>query len=214
MTTVSQKGFLSIVRSLRELITAENLKTGDKLPSERELSERLGVGRSSVREALRSLELLGLIETRRGEGTFLTDFRKHQLVEVLATFILQDKQSIKDVHITRQILEKEAISIIVDNESVLALPIWKGLLLKLEQDESFLIESFMREILVLAENRLALKMWILLHHFSNKPYDHDASLKEKEAINSFLIELIQGHKEHALDAYSTWMKLYEKDVKR
>ena len=44
------------------------------LPSERELSSRLNVGRSSVREALRALELVGLIETRRGEGTFIRNF--------------------------------------------------------------------------------------------------------------------------------------------
>ena len=69
------------------------LPVGGKLPSERELAERLQVGRSTVREALRSLELLGIIETRRGEGTFLSDFRKHQLVELLSTFILQDAKS-------------------------------------------------------------------------------------------------------------------------
>ncbi|WP_431810888.1 FadR/GntR family transcriptional regulator [Lysinibacillus capsici] len=48
----------------------EKIQAGEKSPSERVLSERLGVGRSSVREALRSLELLGLIETRHGEGRF------------------------------------------------------------------------------------------------------------------------------------------------
>ncbi|WP_439331254.1 FadR/GntR family transcriptional regulator [Lysinibacillus fusiformis] len=59
-------------QQLRQLIKIEKIQAGEKLPSERVLSERLGVGRSSVREALRSLELLGLIETRHGEGTFLT----------------------------------------------------------------------------------------------------------------------------------------------
>ncbi|MFI8922735.1 FadR/GntR family transcriptional regulator [Lysinibacillus fusiformis] len=58
-------------QQLRQLIKIEKIQAGEKLPSERVLSERLGVGRSSVREALRSLELLGLIETRHGEGTFL-----------------------------------------------------------------------------------------------------------------------------------------------
>ena len=79
------------------------------MPSERELAEQLQVGRSTIREALRSLELLGLIETRRGEGTFLSDYRKHQLVEVLSTFILQDIKTYEDVNETRQTLEKEAI---------------------------------------------------------------------------------------------------------
>ena len=59
----NKKRFLHIVQQLRELIEKENIQPGDKLPSERVLTERLQVGRSSVREALRSLELLGLIET-------------------------------------------------------------------------------------------------------------------------------------------------------
>ena len=62
-------------------------------------------GRSTIREALRSLELLGLIETRRGEGTFLADFRKHQLVEVLAEFIMQQPDSILDVRGTVEFMK-------------------------------------------------------------------------------------------------------------
>ena len=77
------KLYLEIVDKIRQMIVRDGLLPGDKLPSERELSERLQVGRSSVREALRALELLGLIETRRGEGTFLRDVRNHQLVEIL-----------------------------------------------------------------------------------------------------------------------------------
>jgi GntR family transcriptional repressor for pyruvate dehydrogenase complex len=89
----NSKVYLEIVKQLREMITVDGLKTGDKIPSERELSERLNFGRSSVREALRALELLGLIETRRGEGTYIRDFRGHQLVQLLSTFILQDQKA-------------------------------------------------------------------------------------------------------------------------
>ena len=56
----AKKMFIQIVKQLRDLIVEQNIQPGDKLPSERVLSERLNVGRSSVREALRSLELLGL----------------------------------------------------------------------------------------------------------------------------------------------------------
>src|SRR5690606_16556260 len=94
------------------MIVRDGLLPGDKLPSERELSERLQVGRSSVREALRALELLGLIETRRGEGTFLRDVRNHQLVEILGGFILQDEHIKKDLLETKQLIEKDAIRLI------------------------------------------------------------------------------------------------------
>ena len=72
-----KKRFIEIVQQLRTLIREEQIKEGDKLPSERVLSERLQVGRSAVREALRSLELLGLIETKHGGGTFLKIGRAH-----------------------------------------------------------------------------------------------------------------------------------------
>jgi len=60
-----------IVGQVRDLITSGRLKVGDRLPAERELATVLGVGRSTVREAIRALESLGILEARPGEGTFL-----------------------------------------------------------------------------------------------------------------------------------------------
>ncbi len=59
------------VRQIRALIETGQFKPGERLPTERELSEQLGVSRGSVREALRTLEALGLIEVRPGRGTFV-----------------------------------------------------------------------------------------------------------------------------------------------
>jgi GntR family transcriptional repressor for pyruvate dehydrogenase complex len=59
------------LEKIREMIAAGSLKPGDRLPSERELSSKLGVGRASVKEALRILEILGLIEVRLGDGSFI-----------------------------------------------------------------------------------------------------------------------------------------------
>lgn len=80
------KVYVEILKQIRQLMEDDRLTTGDKIPSERELSERLGAGRSSVREALRALELIGLIETRRGEGTFIKEVGDHQFIDLLATF--------------------------------------------------------------------------------------------------------------------------------
>jgi len=60
-----------IVGQIRDLITSGRLKIGDRLPAERELAETLQVGRSTVREAIRAMESLGILEARPGEGTFL-----------------------------------------------------------------------------------------------------------------------------------------------
>ena len=88
------------------------LVAGDRLPSERELSSRLNVGRSSVREALRALELVGLIETRRGEGTFIRNFYDNGLVQLIAPFLLQDEKTIRDLLQTKRLLEKDMIRLV------------------------------------------------------------------------------------------------------
>jgi GntR family transcriptional repressor for pyruvate dehydrogenase complex len=121
------KVYLEIVKQLREMIRIDGLKTGDKIPSERELSERLNFGRSSVREALRALELLGLIETRRGEGTFIRDFRGNHLVQLLSTFILQDEKAKRDVFETKNIIEMDCLRLAlqkIEDKNILHLRKW------------------------------------------------------------------------------------------
>jgi GntR family transcriptional regulator, transcriptional repressor for pyruvate dehydrogenase complex len=60
-----------IVSQVKELLANGKLRSGDQLPSERELSEMFQVSRASVREAIRALESMGFIETRQGEGTYI-----------------------------------------------------------------------------------------------------------------------------------------------
>ncbi|MBO8163693.1 MAG: FadR family transcriptional regulator [Brevibacillus sp.] len=105
----NRKVYEDILLQIHEIVKRNNLRVGDKLPSERELSDQLGVGRSSVREALRALELLGLIETRRGEGTFLKHYRHNRLIDVLGFFILRDYKTKKDLVEMRKLLELDAV---------------------------------------------------------------------------------------------------------
>ncbi len=109
----TEKVYIEILKQIKAIIVEDGLQAGDKLPSERELSDRLKVGRSSVREALRSLELLGLIETRRGEGTFIREATGHRLVEVLASFILNDNKARHDLQETRHIVIKDCVELAV-----------------------------------------------------------------------------------------------------
>src|SRR6476661_3829017 len=65
-----------IVRQLRGLILRGEYAMGDKLPPERRLAEELGVNRASLREAIKSLEQMGLVKTRQGDGTRVLDFMR------------------------------------------------------------------------------------------------------------------------------------------
>ncbi|HEY8477993.1 MAG TPA: FadR/GntR family transcriptional regulator [Chloroflexota bacterium] len=79
-----------VMAQLAELIRQGQLKPGDRLPSERELSERMQVSRTVVREALRALELRGLVVSRPGAGTFIVDGTAEALVRALTHLALED----------------------------------------------------------------------------------------------------------------------------
>ena len=208
-----KKVFLEIVSELKEYIKAENIRPGDKLPSERVLSEMLGVGRSSVREALRSLELLGIIETRHGGGTFLVSSQHYKLVELLASFILQENQSIEDVHKTRQIHEKEAIRIICSKERLRTLPVWESLLLKIELENEVIRDHILREIIIASENRLVLRIWLQLVAYSAKPLKKVTTIEEKPILLRLFKSLQLGYTEEALKAYEQWINFLKTNEK-
>src|SRR5882672_1580157 len=62
-----------IIEQITGLIARGVLKPGDRIPSEKQLCQRFGVGRTSVREALRSLAVMGVLESHMGDGTFVTE---------------------------------------------------------------------------------------------------------------------------------------------
>ena len=79
-----------IVEQLRGLILKGSFAPGDKLPPERRLAEELGVNRASLREAIKSLEQMGLVKTRQGDGTRVLDFMRTAGVELVSHLIPVD----------------------------------------------------------------------------------------------------------------------------
>lgn len=172
MSSQQDKVYIEIIRELNQIIQEDDLKPGDKLPSERELSERLNVGRSSVREALRSLELLDLIETRRGEGTFIKTIGGHRLVEILASFFLREKKARNDLAETRKIVEIEAVRLACNRIEANQLEILAQLIEQSKQSweqGEFPVEEdylFHKVIVESCQNRLLLHIWISLVEYS------------------------------------------------
>ena len=88
MTGHAVKGrrlYEDIVQQFSSLIRQGVLKPGERLPSERVLAEQLQVSRSSVREAIRSLELQGLVISKRGSGTFINTDNLESMVALIAS---------------------------------------------------------------------------------------------------------------------------------
>jgi GntR family transcriptional regulator, transcriptional repressor for pyruvate dehydrogenase complex len=101
----STRIYEEIVRQIRLLIADGHLKSGDRLPPERDLAERFRVSRTSVREAMRALESRGLIGIRPGEGAFVREVSVESLVEPLAVVILAQRETITDLYEARRLLE-------------------------------------------------------------------------------------------------------------
>lgn len=88
-----------------ERVILKKLRPGDKLPSERELAEVLGVSRSSIRDAIRSLELMGMVEPRQGAGTIVREISSDSLVNPLANARKRKKELIGELLDFRKMLE-------------------------------------------------------------------------------------------------------------
>jgi GntR family transcriptional repressor for pyruvate dehydrogenase complex len=101
----STRIYEEIVRQVKALIAEGRLKSGDQLPPERDLADQFKVSRTSVREALRTLESLGLIEIRQGEGTFVREVSVESLIEPLAQVILSQREAVGELFEARRLLE-------------------------------------------------------------------------------------------------------------
>ncbi|MFE7504137.1 FadR/GntR family transcriptional regulator [Promicromonospora sp. NPDC057488] len=100
------------LHGLRTLIADGSLQPGDRLPSEGELSERLGVSRGSVREAIRTLSALGVVETRRGAGTYVGELRAADMIQTLTLTVgLLPLESILELFELRRVLEAHAVAL-------------------------------------------------------------------------------------------------------
>lgn len=95
----------SVQLALKEFITASDLRPGDPLPAESELGRQLGVSRNLVREAVKSLEAVGILETRRGSGVFVGTFSFDPLLEALPYGLMIDTNDLTDLLEVRGALE-------------------------------------------------------------------------------------------------------------
>jgi DNA-binding FadR family transcriptional regulator len=69
-----------VVNGIKHMILAGKLRPGERLPVERELAEALGVSRGPLREGIRALSILGIVNTRQGDGTYVTSLDVSRLV--------------------------------------------------------------------------------------------------------------------------------------
>ena len=98
-----------IISNIRDLINYKNLEPGDKLPSERMLSEKFGVSRSSVREAIQKLEFYGILNSKPQSGTFIANIGQIAMNGMIDDILSLEDQDFKSLVETRILLELKTV---------------------------------------------------------------------------------------------------------
>lgn len=100
------------IQAIRQMIIDGELKPGDRLPPEKQLSERLGLSRNSLREAVKALTVIRVLDVRQGDGTYVTSLDPSMLLDVVAFVLdLGQDHTVLDSLAVRRLLEPEATAL-------------------------------------------------------------------------------------------------------
>lgn len=106
-----------IARRLVEYLLSGEVGPGERMPSERQLAQAFGVGRSAMREAIKSLSLIGLVEVRHGDGTYLRKTQGSLLPQVIEWGLLLGEPRTRDLVEARQKIESVIAALAADRRS-------------------------------------------------------------------------------------------------
>ncbi|HEY8463702.1 MAG TPA: FadR/GntR family transcriptional regulator [Bacillota bacterium] len=107
----SKRIYQSVIEQFVGLLKAGKVKPGDKLPSERTLAELFQVSRASIREAFSAMEIIGLIEVRPGDGSFVTDLNIAPFLNTIAPLFVRNETMETELLEFRKLLELEAVEL-------------------------------------------------------------------------------------------------------
>ena len=168
---------------VKQYILDHELSAGDPLPSESQLAHELGVGRSSVREAIKALQSLGIVEVRQGDGLYVRPYTFDPIIETLNFGIRFDARTLEELAEIRVLLERAAIEEIVErigeeqvHQLEYVLSEWKKRA-ESQTDARDLDEEFHRILYGSLNNRTLMNLfevfWIAFENLDD-PVIHDA----------------------------------------
>jgi DNA-binding FadR family transcriptional regulator len=174
---------------VKRYILDHGLSAGDPLPSETQLAQELGVGRGSVREAIKALQSLGIVEVRRGNGLFVRPYTFDPILETLSYGMRFDTTTLAELAQIRVLLERAAIEDAVRQMGAADLGRLEGLMdvweqrVQTEGPVSDIDEQFHRVLYGTLNNQTLMKLlevfWIAFENLDNpviqdaRPAEHD-----------------------------------------
>lgn len=125
----------SVIEQIMDLIKSNELKPGDKLPTERELAEKFSISRGSLREAFRVLESKGLIKSKPGGGRFIREIRKNGHNDTENIVLSLEKSSILELLEAREMFEIKIVKLAVQRASAEEIELIEKALNKMNEEE-------------------------------------------------------------------------------
>jgi len=176
----------TLVAGLKQMIADGDLRHGAKLPPERDLAKRFSVNRASVRQALKALEVMGVVRQRVGDGTYLTQDASTTLSAPLDFLLLVDGITYSELYEARRILEPELAARAARRHTADELLHLEEAVFDMKRhfesgslaDVASCDQRFHRLIWEMAGNRVCLRMFVPLHrimtdHFAVSWSIHD-----------------------------------------
>jgi len=219
----STKIYKNIVEQIKTMIINGKLKAGDRLPSERELADSLAVSRTSVREALRILESMDLIQCRPGDGNFVKEITIDSLAKSIAWKIPLIKGAVLELYEARKIIEPGIVRIAAERATEEDILKMENIVEKqkkiVERGESIceVDDEFHRSIAEASKNKMIRKIINTLIDLESETDESNVEIKERpsESLKSHMniVKYIKAReKEKARRAMLTHLTTVEKLV--
>ncbi|WP_031479318.1 FadR/GntR family transcriptional regulator [Maridesulfovibrio frigidus] len=209
----------SVANQITELIKSGELQQGDKLPSERSLAEKFKVSRSSVREAIKSLVHKNLVESRRGDGTYILAGADSQIIDAFSEAFADQKKRISDIFEFRKIVEPQIAAlaaISIDDDTLNRMKVIvcnQEIRLRAGEDSSDLDAQFHHEIALATGNSIFPDMLDALSKIMDESRSEPLQNKRRlEKSMTAHFNLLEAFEKHDSETARKVMKQHIEDV--
>lgn len=199
-----------VVDVFRDGIKNGTMKPGDKLPNETEIAKKLGIGRSSLREALKILTVYGVVESRHGEGTFIVDNRARKFFSLLG--FEHNKENTKEFVELRKVIEVGNIISICGKLSEKQLAEVEVLVKVFEDKQKHTIDEYVQadadfhaKLISFSNNKMLIYINDMISDFReellNRIFEYDNILNDARIAHRNILEALKkGDKAECIEA--------------
>ncbi len=188
------KVYEQVIEQIKSKIKSGEIKKGDRLPSEREMAELIGVSRTSVREAIRALEVVGLVESKQGAGNYIKTNFDNSLFEPLSVMFMLQESSVQEMYDLRETLELECAKLSAKN---------------IEDNELALLTAIVDRMYLAGTEEESLELDIKFHHLIAKASRNVLLINMLDVISQLMDEFIQKSRMQILHEGNTKESLLE-----